>query len=236
MNILAFDTSMRACSAAFLHDACGTASLTVRFEELERGHAEALMPMIAEILEEAGIGYGDINRIAVTTGPGTFTGVRVGIAAARGLALATGAELVGSTSLAVMAGSAIKASQKDIQHAAIATDARRGEVYFALYETGGRCIHEPAALAPHAAVALLPSHETTLLAGSGAAFLVNAMKSAESTQEHFWPAPIMHDLQPDAAVLCHMALELSPSVNPVSPLYLRAPDAKPQTGAALPRR
>lgn len=236
MIILAFDTSMRACSVALLSDTGGTDSLTARFEERERGHAEALLPMITGILDEAGIGFDDIDRIAVTTGPGTFTGVRVGIAAARGLALATKAELVGSTSLAVMAETALKAMEKDIRHIAIASDARRGEVYFALYKANGHCIHEPAALAPQAAAALLPSLETTLLAGSGAALMADTIRNTDSAEGNCIPPHIMETVQPDAAVLCHMARELSPEGKPVSPLYLRAPDAKPQTGAALPRR
>ena len=104
MNILAFDTCLGAVSVAVRWRGAGGEWLMRHAHEVrERGHAERLMPMMAEVMEEAGLAFSDIDRIAVTVGPGTFTGVRVGVAAARGLALASGVATVGATSLAVMA-------------------------------------------------------------------------------------------------------------------------------------
>src|SRR2546430_11211690 len=93
MRVLAIDTALEACSAAVLDTSGGTtASETV---VMTRGHAEALMPLIARVMIRAGIEFGDLDRIAVTTGPGSFTGLRVGISAARGIALAAGKSAIG---------------------------------------------------------------------------------------------------------------------------------------------
>src|SRR6202049_1267733 len=104
MNVLAFDTCLGAVSVAVRWQGPAGDWLTRHAHEArERGHAERLMPMMAEVMDEAELAFSDLDRIAVTVGPGTFTGVRVGVAAARGLALASGAALVGATTLAVMA-------------------------------------------------------------------------------------------------------------------------------------
>ncbi|HEY6669359.1 MAG TPA: tRNA (adenosine(37)-N6)-threonylcarbamoyltransferase complex dimerization subunit type 1 TsaB, partial [Methyloceanibacter sp.] len=95
MNILALDTSMGACSAAVLRDDGAARHLVVREALMARGHAEALMPMIAEVMAEAGLDFAALGLIAATVGPGSFTGVRIAIAAARGLALVTPAKLYG---------------------------------------------------------------------------------------------------------------------------------------------
>src|SRR3569832_1939804 len=92
MLILAFDTSIAACSVALIRDA---AILAATREVMDRGQAEALMPMIERVMESARASYRDLDRIAVTTGPGSFTGVRVGLAAARGLGLASEKPIVG---------------------------------------------------------------------------------------------------------------------------------------------
>ena len=103
MNILALDTSMGVCGAAVLL-AGGDAERTVLCEEsMARGHAEALMPMVAEAMAGAGIGFAELDLIAATLGPGSFTGVRIAIAAAHGFALVTSAKLWGTDSLTVMA-------------------------------------------------------------------------------------------------------------------------------------
>ena len=104
MNILAFDTCLGAVSVAVRRRGAGGEWLMRHAcETRERGHAERLMPMVAETMAAAGLAFSDLDRIAVTVGPGSFTGVRVGVAAARGLALASGIAVVGATSLAVMA-------------------------------------------------------------------------------------------------------------------------------------
>src|SRR5687767_2739917 len=129
MNILALDTSMGACSTALLrHDGV----LFARQERMTRGHAEALMPMVADVMSESGVAFSALERIGATTGPGSFTGVRIAISAARGLALVTGAKLFGVDSLTVMAKQALATGIAGGAPFAVAVDARRGMLYFGL--------------------------------------------------------------------------------------------------------
>src|SRR6185437_3377928 len=124
MKILAVDTALGACSAALLDD---ERVLAHRFEPMDRGHAERLAPMVEEIAREANVDFASLERLAVTTGPGTFTGQRVGLAFMRGLRVALHRPLIGITTLAAMA-----AQAKAETGAAIAIplhDARRDEVY-----------------------------------------------------------------------------------------------------------
>ena len=103
MNILALDTSMGACGVAVLRADGDAREMFAREERMSRGHAEALMPMLAAVMEEAKLDFASLDRIAATLGPGSFTGVRIAIAAARALALVTPAKLWGTDSLTVMA-------------------------------------------------------------------------------------------------------------------------------------
>lgn len=227
MIVLGLDTCMQACSAAAFRANGETGALFRVHEARERGHAEAIVPMIEQVMADARIGYGEIDRIAVTTGPGSFTGVRAGVAAARGLALATGAELAGIPSLEVIARAVRDAHGGGA--VAVACDARRGQVYFAIYDSGGAILHEPAALAAGEAATRLPQDGMTLLAGSGAQMVARA---ASGGSVELAPG----DWLPDAGVLARMAAEREPARAPVEPLYLRPPDAKPQAGKAVGRR
>jgi len=128
MKILAVDTALGACSAAVLQD---DRSCAHRFVAMERGHAEVLAPMVQEAMAEAGLAFADLDRLAVTTGPGTFTGQRVGLAFMRGLRIALKRPLIGITTLEAMAAAAM--TETAASHAAVLHDARRSEVYFALY-------------------------------------------------------------------------------------------------------
>jgi tRNA threonylcarbamoyl adenosine modification protein YeaZ len=231
MNILALDTSMGACSAAVLRSGDGTQRLFARSELMARGHAEALLPMVAGVLAEAGLAARDLDLVAATLGPGSFTGVRIAIAAARGLKLATAAQLWGADSLTVMAkaaltGGALPAAGRPF---AVAVDARRSMLYFALFDAVGARLHGPVLIAPAEAVALLP-RDLTLAVGGGAEFLAAAANEAGRDVEVALPA-----LQPDAAALALLALEAGETHATLRPLYLRPPDAKPQA-AAVARR
>ncbi len=172
MNILALDTSMGACSAALLCATGGARSLHARQDEMQRGHAEALMPMVAEVLAEAGVPAGDLDVIAATIGPGSFTGVRIAIAAARGLSLVTQAKLYGTDSLSVMARAALVEAEPDGPFA-VAVDARRAMVYLGLYDETGRKLDGPLLVAPDDAVRLLPA-TLRLAVGSGGPLLADA--------------------------------------------------------------
>src|SRR5690242_4919107 len=103
--LLVFDTSMAACSAA-VYDVAHARVRASRFARIERGHADILAPMIKEVMDEAGVGFPALDRIGVTLGPGTFTGVRTGIAMARGLALALDRPIAGIDTLSAIAANA----------------------------------------------------------------------------------------------------------------------------------
>lgn len=226
MNILAFDTCFGAVSVAVRwRSAGGEWLLREAYEARTTGHAERLFPMIAEVMEGAGLAFSSIDRIAVTLGPGTFTGVRVGIAAARAFALATDRSVVGTTSLAVMAHRADLGLERAGRPLAVAVDARRGMVYFQVFTSHVTAAGDAQVITPEqAARAIGP--QPVLVVGSGAAAVVAA---AEGHAEARLP-----DLQPHARSLAIMAPELVPVV-PVTPIYLRQPDAKPQADKALPR-
>jgi len=173
MNILALDTSMGACSAAVLREGDSAQRLHALLVEMPRGHAEALMPMVEEVLAEAEIEARDLDLIAATVGPGSFTGVRIAIAAARGLALVTRAKLFGTDSLTVMVRAARLAGSEPNGPLAVAVDARRGMLYLGIYDEAGTKLDGPLLIAPEEAVSRLP--ETLRLAvGSGAPLLAEA--------------------------------------------------------------
>src|SRR5512134_2331782 len=102
MLILSIDTALDACAAAVLDTSAGGA-IARESQPMKRGHAEALMPLIARVMKASGIGFAELDRVAVTTGPGSFTGLRVGLSAARGIALAAGKPVVGVTTLTAFA-------------------------------------------------------------------------------------------------------------------------------------
>ncbi len=96
--ILAFDTSAAHCAAALL---CGNRILGTKHEELARGQAERLFPLLEELLQEHSVSWSDLTRIGVGIGPGNFTGIRISVAAARGLAVSLGIDAIGVSSLEV---------------------------------------------------------------------------------------------------------------------------------------
>jgi tRNA threonylcarbamoyladenosine biosynthesis protein TsaB len=231
MNVLAIDTCFGAVSvAARWRDASGDWHMREAYQELSVGHAERLMPTIAEVMGAAGLGFPELHRIAVTVGPGTFTGVRAGVAAARGLALAADLPVAGATSLAVMAhrADAHFGPARAGRLLAVAVDARRGMVYFQAFPEGP-AVAEPAALLTPGDAAGLIGGRPALLVGSGAAAVAEAVRAAGGEAEAALP-----DLQPHAASLALMAADLQPA-KPLMPLYLRPPDARPQDDKSLPR-
>lgn len=186
--------------------------------------------MIAEVMREAGLGFADLTKIAVTNGPGSFTGVRAGVAAARGLALGCGAPVISVTSLEVMAMACVEALGEPERRDGflVAHDARRGELYVQSFDQFGRALSEPALATPREAAIL--AGKPGLAAGSGAALVAAEARHLGETVRTALPA-----LLPDARHLAHLALTREADGKPVSPLYLRAPDAKPQTDKHLAR-
>ncbi len=219
MIILALDTALDACSAAVAEvarDADCVDRLARRYAVLGTGHAEAIMPMIADVLAEARLVPGDISRIGVTIGPGSFTGLRTGLSAARGLALALGIPAIGITSCAALAATAPREGAL-----LIAIDARRGELFFAAYDEDRNEVLAPCAMAPDAAAARFADKSRWWIAGSGASLLAEAFEkigvSAHQYPDLFWP---------DAAAMMSLIAHSSPADHPAAPLYLRAADAK----------
>src|SRR3569623_2943665 len=127
MKLLTVDTALGACSAALLD---GDAVLARALGAMERRHAEALAPMVHALMQRAGVTFPELERLAVTTGPGTFTGQRVGLAFMRGLRVALKVPLNGITTLEAMAAAAMKEAGEPF--AAVLHDAKRDEVYVGL--------------------------------------------------------------------------------------------------------
>ncbi len=233
MNILAFDTCLGACSVAVAVDAGGALeTVEALYEVMATGQAERLMPMIDNAMRTAGIGFPELNRIAVTIGPGTFTGTRIGVAAARALALATGAAVVGVSSLQLMAEEAMRklVHSHEGQPVTIAVDAHRGQVYAQTFAVGmAQPLSEPQLLYIDQAAALA-SDDAMVFAGSGALAVAAAAEASGYRTEAVLP-----ELQPNAAYLLLACQQATPSDEPPRPLYLRPADAKPQAGKALQR-
>lgn len=153
MIVLAFDTSLARCSVALWRDGAIAAH---RESEMARGHSEALMPMVSAVMADAGLEFSALSRIGVTVGPGSFTGIRIGLAAARGLALGSGAPAFGVTTLeAVAAEAAGEAGGRDIF---AVLDTGRPEVFVQIFAADlsprmpVAATAEPAALLPEAPV------------------------------------------------------------------------------------
>src|SRR5262249_30573690 len=191
------------------------------------GYADGLLPMLAEVSAAAGIGFADVELIAVTEGPGTFTGVRTGIAAARALALATGRTAVGVGSLSALAvaARACAGGATAGRPIAVAMAQRPGLVFFQLFCTDTVAIEAPLLLSPQACAAPVP-RQGSLIVGS-AAVAVLAAAARIGTQAGLIEA------EPRASAVALLAADVAAD-RPLRPVYLRAPDAKPQSGA-LPR-
>ena len=207
LKLLAVDTALGACSVAVLD---GEKILFHHFEEMARGHAEALAPMVETAMREAGIGFAELDRLAVTTGPGTFTGQRVGLAFMRGLKVALHKPLIGITTLEAIAA----ATQNP--RAAVIHDAKRDEAYLLLWESN-QTVLAPAVMPFADAVEKIRGFGPCALAGSGAAAAHPLLGAGFA----------LTDIrQPDALWVARLAQSRTPLDIPPAPLYLRAPDAK----------
>lgn len=226
MRVLAIDTALAACSAAVLDTEFGG---VVASESLPmiRGHAEALMPMLQRVMDKAGLTFSDIDRVAVTTGPGSFTGLRVGIAAARGIALAADKPAVGLSTLSVYAAPHIAADDRFQVVAAI--DARHAHVYLQVFSPGGRTLTTPR-LAPLRDAVQAAAAAASCIVGSAAQAVAAALSETDAS------AAVDARAAPDIAWVARVGAVVPEDQSPLKPQYLRAPDAQPQHAAQLPRR
>lgn len=204
MLILALDTALAACSAAIVRDGETLASREV---PMTRGHAEALAPLVAELATKANIAMADLNRIAVTVGPGTFTGLRVGIAFARGLGLALDIPVIGISTTEAVA-KAIGAPLIVGIHAAALDD-----IYFEAYCDGEQVIPPSTLALTEAAERVRNLGGTPVLAGTAADRLA-ALVGGATVFDQPLPNPI---------IVAILGAERDPSSAPPSPLYLRPP-------------
>jgi len=209
VKILAVDTALGACSVALLEDGKTLAQI---FEPRDRGHAERLAPMVDEAMKQAGTDFASLDRLAVTTGPGTFTGQRVGLAFMRGLRLVLRVPLVGVTTLETMAAAAMR--ETGATKAAAIHDARRDEAYL-LLQDGEAIVQQPAVMPFAEAVTRIRAFGACALAGTGA-----PLTNLESD------FPLSSIRQPDALWVARLAQARPAPATAPGPLYLRAPDAK----------
>jgi tRNA threonylcarbamoyladenosine biosynthesis protein TsaB len=227
LRVLGIDTALEACSAAIL-DTERTNGMVSRSLPMMRGHAEALMPLIAAVMSAADVEFAEIDRIAVTVGPGSFTGLRVGVAAARGIALATGKPAVGLTTLAALAAPFFE----DDDSGALLTvvDARHDQVYMQLFGSGGRSLIAPRLASVREAIRAAMASPTRIV-GNAAKLIGDAWPDNERR-----PPLVSTVRAPDVAWVARLGAATHDLTTPVRPLYLREADAHPQEAGILPRR
>lgn len=209
MRVLVIDTALGLCTAGVFEVANGRRTrLGLRSEPMTKGHSERLAGFARDAVREAGGGFAALDRIGVTVGPGSFTGLRVGLAFAQGLGTSLDRPVIGLSTLAGLA-----ASVPDAAVVAALVDARRGQVYAAIGRDGeARALSLDAAAAEVAALG-----EGATLIGSGALLMAEAA-----------PGAVIADLAgPAPEALAQLAAAADPDRSPPRPLYLRAPDATP---------
>lgn len=223
MRVLVIDTALDLCTAGiFETDGDDVRALGLRSESMTRGHSERLAGMARDAVAEAGGGFQALDRIGVTVGPGSFTGLRVGLAFAQGLGAALGIPVVGVSSL-----DALKASVEQVQTVVALIDARRGQVYGRAWRAGV-AVGPAEAWAVDDARAFVAELETNAplaaddrvhLVGSGAALVGEGSGHV-----------VINPLEgPDPAAMARLTAAVDPQAHPPLPLYLRAPDATPPT-------
>lgn len=227
MLILAIDCAQRFCSVA-LYESAGQRLVASRNPDIGRGHAELLPGIVAEVLAEAGIELSSVELLVVTTGPGSFAGIRVGVAFVRGLALALSVPCIGVPTLMAMAEPLARSRNLPVM---LALDARRDHVWCAIVGADGSFVVPPCELTPVAA-SQLAANSDCLIAGSAADQLAALDPSLLPRLAN---DQLFHPEAPAIAEVARIGATLDPVLYPPQPLYLRDPDAKPQAGFALAR-
>ncbi|MBV9221876.1 MAG: tRNA (adenosine(37)-N6)-threonylcarbamoyltransferase complex dimerization subunit type 1 TsaB [Methylobacteriaceae bacterium] len=226
MQILAIDTALGAASACVLMQ--GQAE-PVAGETLlmERGHAEALLPLVDRVMARVEGGFDVLSRIAVTIGPGSFTGIRVGLSAARAIGLACAVPVVGVSVLASLAAPLFAENETSVAVAVV--DARHGNIYFQPFAPGGRALSPPRLSSLRDAVRWIGAGPFRM-AGPGARAL------AAEAQNFGLRADVVGALSaPEIAFVARLGLISDPETALPRPLYLKPPDARPQDDGHIAR-
>jgi tRNA threonylcarbamoyl adenosine modification protein YeaZ len=215
--VLALDTALAACSAC-LFDAERDKVLASESVLIGKGHAEALLPMLERVVAKLDAGWPGIGRFGVVVGPGSYTGLRVGIAAARAAALATGRPAVGITTLAALAAPLVAISEGAAIAAAI--DARHGNLFLQIFSPEGRAEGDPEALSLDDAVTRIGERSVHLV-GSGA----SALQTALSEAGHAAKSSSV-EAAPDIVSVAKLTVSAHPRLAPPDPVYIKGADAR----------
>jgi len=225
MKIMAMDTAAASCSVAIWQDDCVTHQV---LKEMQRGHASELLPLIESLLKDAAMEVADLDALAVTVGPGAFTGLRIGLAAARGFGVASKLPVIGVTTLEAMAHGV-----GDVDMPVLcALDAKRADLYAQVFDGPGTASCEPQALLPENVVKLVPeSVGKIIVAGDSFGRLEELLKDRGIEA-------IQSDISlPDAKYVVEVAANrgIPPKGQPhPSAFYIRPPDAAlPKNGGRL---
>ncbi|MGH6996155.1 MAG: tRNA (adenosine(37)-N6)-threonylcarbamoyltransferase complex dimerization subunit type 1 TsaB [Stellaceae bacterium] len=224
MKVLGLDSAGSQCAVAVLD---GDRVASARAEAMLHGQAERLIPLIAETLAAAAVAPAAVDLIAVTTGPGSFTGIRIGLAAARGLALATGRPAIGVSVLDAYA-AAVPAAARQARALIVAVESKRDEFYLQAFKAAGAALAPPAQVHPRDLAAWLPSGPL-LLAGDASARLQTQLAGHD-----FVMAPDAQSVDAVWVARLGRAHADGGAVEPPRPFYLRAPDTTTPRRAATP--
>lgn len=218
--ILALDCATTGCSAAVLQ---GVETRALDAREMARGQAEVLLPMIEGILKDADCLPKDLDAVAITRGPGAFTGMRIGLSTARAYALALGVPCIGVTTLEAVAANVSEEDRKG--HAILAAiESKRADIYVQLFDETGKPLSEPTAAEGQAIADLIKDRAPVLCVGD-ASTRAQDMAGEHGGELLLSTAPTL----PDARIVGQIALSRLDSAKenePPAPLYLRPPDAK----------
>ncbi|MHC1546950.1 tRNA (adenosine(37)-N6)-threonylcarbamoyltransferase complex dimerization subunit type 1 TsaB [Phyllobacterium sp. K27] len=225
MKLLALDTAANLCSVAILDAVSGTMLAQIS-EDIGKGHAERLMAIIEQAVADAGITINEIGKVVTSIGPGSFTGVRVGVATARGLALALHCPAIGISTLAALAYDARKALPD--RPILVVIDARRDEFYAQFFAEDGIAASDPMIVPLPAIIERIANQGQNLVIAGSASSLVNA-----TLDRPLDVASTMATGTIDA--FAQLGMQSQDTALP-SPLYLRGLDVKPQQGFVLKRQ
>jgi len=216
--VLALDTALTACSVC-LFDTQRDKVIASESAMLGKGHAEALLPMLERVIAKLEGGWSAIGRIGVVVGPGSYTGLRVGIAVARAAALASERPAVGVTTLAALAAPLVGGTE-DVPIAA-AIDARHGNLFFQLFSAEGRALGVPVALTLAQAAERLGERPVHLV-GSASPALYSTLSQAGGA-----PKSSLPDAAPDIVSVAKLAAVADPRISPPDPVYVKPAEARP---------